>query len=247
MKVLVLTLSFFFILRLDIADSRRQRPCPPRIDVDGVLYRNVAIENKTPCKGDISRCIYSLYWFEFCMNGNFPYYKPQKLPIGLYEDDEEESGGGVGYYVTTHIGTPSPFATPFNMSMPGPVIKYEFSSANFVNRLVCGGFEWVDSLGQKQPAIGTVAGTPVEVPVAPENYIIEVYGQVGYLLDRLYFVTMETQNPLKTHEFTCGGINGAMVDATPPGRCQMVNIAGTTKDVDGSQLLATMEFTWFCT
>jgi len=250
MKVLVLTLSYFFFLRLDIADSRRPRPrpCPKRIDIEGVLYRFVGVDKDAPCKGDIDRCIYSLYWFEYCMNGNFPYYKPQRLPIRPYENDEEESGGGVGYYVTTNIGKPSPFATPFNMSTAmQPVTKYDLFSANFANRKVCGGFEWFNYNNQKQPAIGTVTGTPeAEVPVAPDNYIIEVYGNVGYLLDRLTFVTMDAQNQRKTEGFTCGGIFGTSVDATPPGRCQMVNIAGTTKDQDGSQLLATMEFTWFC-
>ena len=112
--------------------------------------------------------------------------------------------------------------------------------------MVCGGFEWFNDVGQKQPAIGTVAGTPVEVPVAPNHFIIEVYGNVGFLLDRLVFTTMDAQNSKNTLGFTCGGIFGQQVDATPPGRCQMVNIAGTTKDVDGSQLIATMEFTWFC-
>ena len=116
MKVLVLTLSYFFFLRPDIADSKKPkpRPCPPRIDIDGVLYRFVGVDKYAPCKGDIHRCIYSSYWFEYCMNGNFPYYKPQRLPIRPYENDEEESGGGS--YERTNIGKPSSFATPFNMS-----------------------------------------------------------------------------------------------------------------------------------
>ena len=64
------------------------------------------------------------------MNGDFPYYKPQRLPIGPYKDVEEKRGGG--YYVKTNIGTPSPSATPFNMStIMNPVTKYELFSANF--------------------------------------------------------------------------------------------------------------------
>lgn len=246
MKVLVLTLSYFFFLRLDIAEARK-RQCPPRIDIDGVLYRFVGVDKFAPCKGDIYRCIYSSYWLEYCMNGNFPYYKPQRLPIGPYENDKEKQVGGVGRQVTTYIGTPSQSATPFNMStVLNPVTKYDLFSANFVNRKVCGGFDWFNDIGQKQSAIGTVAGSPVEVPVAPDNYIIEVYGNVGAFIDRLVFVTMETQNPMNTHGFSCGGIFGKQVDATPPGRCQMINIAGTTKDHYGSQFIATMEFTWFC-
>jgi len=150
-------------------------------------------------------------------------------------------------YVTTNVGTPSPFATPFNMSNPlALVTKYSFFSANFLNRKVCGGFEWFNDQGQEQLAIGTVAGTPVDVPVAPDFNIIGVSAHVGYLLDRLEFITEDAQNPSNRQGFTCGGIYGTPVDATPPGSCQMVNIAGTTKDQDGSQLLATMEFTWFC-
>ena len=68
------------------------------------------------------------------MNGDFPYYKPQRLPIGPYENDKEKQvAGGIGYYVTTNIGTPSQFATPFNMSTAmNPVTKYDLFSANYV-------------------------------------------------------------------------------------------------------------------
>ena len=123
------------------------------------------------------------------------------------------------------------------------------------NREVCGGFDWWNDVGKKQPAIGTVAGKPVQsvvgkpsvkVPVDPKNHIIEVYGHVGLLIDRLVFVTEDNRNQRHTQSYTCGGVFGGMVDATPSGRCQMIGIAGTTKEVDGSQLLATMEFTWFC-
>ena len=83
---------------------------------------------------------------------------------------------------------------------------------------------------------------PIEIPLAPTNYITEVYGYAGQTgLDKLVFVTMNAITG-ELGKYTCGGITEKTYDLTPPGSCHVVNIAGTTK----SQHLATLELTWFC-
>lgn len=244
MKVLVLSLPvLLLLLSVDIVKSKKQRPCPRNVIADDGLYRNIG-EGKTPCRGDISKCIYSRYWFEYCMNGYFGHYHPVRIPPQPFEEKTKSYGGGS--LVTTKVGNPNPNNTPFNMStITDPVTQYTFFPAEFVNRLVVGGFKWSNDIGVEQQPIGDVDGTqlaaPTVIPVAPTNYIVEIYARLGDKIDRLEFVILDSITGV-TSSYAVGGLFGTQpIDATPPGNCKMINIAGTTDDT-----LASLEFTWFC-
>ena len=79
------------------------------------------------------------------------------------------------------------------------------------------------------------------MPVAPRNNIVEVYAHLGAKIDRLEFVTLDSMTGATTKWIVGGSFGTKYIDATPPGNCQMVNIAGTTDDT-----IASLEFTWFC-
>lgn len=100
-------------------------PCPSRIyNQEGFRFRNTG-EGETPCRGDISRCIYSSDWLEFCMNGYAPHYTEQRLPYRQYKKEEQKSG--VGNYVTTSIGESGLSAVLFNISTTKqPATQYTF-------------------------------------------------------------------------------------------------------------------------
>ena len=63
------------------------------------------------------------------------------------------------------------------------------------------------------------------MPVAPRNYIVEVYAHLGAKIDRLEFVTLDSMTGATTKWIVGGSFGTKYIDATPPGNCQMVNIA----------------------
>ena len=135
MKGSVFSLSvLFLLLSVDVVKSKKKKECPPIIVVDRRHYRNIG-KGETTCRGDISKCIYSSLWEEYCMNGYFGHYQPQLLPP-LLHDARKKSGNG-GNFVTTNVGVANPNNTPFNMStITDPVTQYTLYSAEFaVNKL----------------------------------------------------------------------------------------------------------------
>ena len=72
-------------------------------------------------------------FFAFPSEACFPMGPPPSSPATL--TPVAATTATPGYYVSTNVGTPSPYATPFNMSNP-LVTKYGLFSANFLVSLL---------------------------------------------------------------------------------------------------------------
>jgi len=225
--------------------------CPTIIEVEDVLYRFFDTREFTSCKGNINQCVYLSHWREFCMNGNYPIVSPVQLQPEFNQNLEEFSEETQDQQlVYTYMNRTGAGPTSFDMNTASqPVRHYTIYSKDYYYRTVCGGFSWTDVNGNVKQYGDTNGPYGLVVPVATvdiptRGYIVEVNGRAGDVIDRL---TLSVLNSITgdVRPYTCGGIYGTLVDATPPpdkyGRCFMVSIAGSYSDY-----LKTLVFTWTC-
>lgn len=229
--------------------------CPLRIYLEGVIYRYLDTREFTPCEGNINKCVYSSYWKEYCMNGDYPNVSPIRLPIEFSHNSEDLSEETENQQIVyTYLNRTGPGPNAFDMNtVSQPVLQYTLYSNSYSSRTVCGGFSWTNSGGSVTDYGDTNSPFSLVVPVATQDiatrgYIVEVYGRAGTVIDRLGLgVTNSITGD--TRSYSCGSIFGEYIDATPlpqkHGNCFMLSVAGTYGN-GGGAYLNTLVFTWQC-